>query len=49
MKIPSFNHSLITDFKRVAAGIEIKFNTWGIDIEVRALFFTYTVHCDWND
>ena len=49
MKVPLFNHSLKTEFRRVAAGIELKFNKWGIDLKIDVLFFSYTVHCDWND
>ena len=49
MKMPLFSHSLTTEFKRVAAGVEVKFERWGIELKVDLIFFTYVVNCDWDD
>ncbi len=49
MKIPSFSHSLSTEFKRVSVCVELKFEKWGIILKIGVLFFSYTVHCDWNN
>lgn len=49
IKKPTFSHNLTTEFKRIAAGVEINFELWGITLKVDFFFFTYEVHCDWNE
>lgn len=43
-----WNYSMSTEFKRVAAGLEVSYGLWELAIKVDALFFTLELGCSWG-